>query len=259
MSAVKPAPATIAREALARLRASRDPAKAVLVQRYFKETVRSYGLTSGQVREIARDLGERVKVAWSAEDAADLCEILLRERELEAKAVATLILLRFRKSAPRSLFRRVEAWLAADRLDSWASVDVLCPELMAALLARYPDLTRPLRGWARHPNRWVKRAAAVSFLKLAKRPEWLDPIYEVARALLPADDDLVRKANGWLLREAGKTSAERLETFLLEHGPRLPRTTVRYAIERFPEERRRELLARTRPDPGARSTRRRMG
>jgi 3-methyladenine DNA glycosylase AlkD len=60
------------------------------------------------------------------------------------------------------------------------------------------------------------------------------------------EDDLIEKANGWLLREAGKTDMVRLEKFLLQKRSRIPRTTLRYAIERFPEARRRQLLEKTR-------------
>ena len=64
----------------------------------------------------------------------------------------------------------------------------------------------------------------------------------VRRMLVPGLD----LAAGWLLREAGKTEARRLETYLLAQGPRIPRTTVRYAIERFPEIKRRKILEKTR-------------
>jgi 3-methyladenine DNA glycosylase AlkD len=59
------------------------------------------------------------------------------------------------------------------------------------------------------------------------------------------DDDLIHKATGWLLREAGKTDMPRLEKFLLENGVAIPRTTLRYAIERFPEDKRKRLLTKT--------------
>jgi 3-methyladenine DNA glycosylase AlkD len=127
---------------------------------------------------------------------------------------------------------------------------------MGALILKYPDLAARVAAWAGHPNRWVKRAAAVSFLKLAKRPEHLDMIYRVARRLCGVDDDLIEKATGWLLREAGKTDAGRLERFLLASGPAVPRTTLRYAIERFPAAKRQALLVRTR---GGRGTCRRTG
>ena len=57
----------------------------------------------------------------------------------------------------------------------------------------------------------------------------------------------MHKALGWLLREAGKTDMKRLRQFLLKHGPTIPRTTLRYAIERFPAKERAELLQKTRP------------
>jgi 3-methyladenine DNA glycosylase AlkD len=63
--------------------------------------------------------------------------------------------------------------------------------------------------------------------------------------LLPYPEDLIHKANGWLLREAGKADPRRLEAFLLEHGSRIPRTTLRYAIERFSPAKRKSLLAKT--------------
>ena len=92
----------------------------------------------------------------------------------------------------------------------------------------------------------MRRASAVSFIKLARRGQRLDDVYAVSRRLFPADDDLIEKANGWLLREAGKTDMPRLEAFLIRHGPKIPRTTVRYAIERFPEEKRKRILEKTR-------------
>jgi len=80
---------------------------------------------------------------------------------------------------------------------------------------------------------------------LARKPGFLPAIYEISASIFPVDDDLVQKANGWLLREAGKADAARLERFLLEHGPAVPRTTLRYAIERFPPARRKALLLET--------------
>jgi 3-methyladenine DNA glycosylase AlkD len=231
-------PEDIARQGLARLRAQADPGKARDVQKYFKETVKSYGVSSPDVRAIAADLYQSIKEDWAVADAIRLCEI-------EAKGIGALILARFKKEFPKSLFDKVKSWLAANRLANWASVDVFCPEIMGALIVKYPDLKEKIKAWTGHPNRWVKRASIVSFIKLAKKEEYLDTIYGISRSLFPVDDDLIQKANGWLLREAGKNDLGRLEEFLLQHGPSIPRTTLRYAIERFGEKRRRELLIET--------------
>jgi 3-methyladenine DNA glycosylase AlkD len=113
------------------------------------------------------------------------------------------------------------------------------------LIERYPDLVKEIKGWAKSPNRWVRRASIVSFIKLAKKSQYLDTIYDLARLHFGDGDDLIQKASGWLLREAGKTDLFRLEEFLRRHGPAIPRTTLRYAIERFPEAKRKALLLAT--------------
>lgn len=239
-------PQAVARKALEQLAAMADPERARQVQKYFKETVRSFGVASPAVRALAGELFLAVKKDWSYDRARRLCAILFPRPELEAKGVAALILARYKKDFPPELCGQVKEWLAKDYLDNWASVDIFCPEVMGTLLLRYPELVKEIRTWPGHANRWVKRASIVSFLKLLKNPEYLDIVYEQAPALFPVADDLVQKANGWVLREAGKRDMPRLERFLLAHGPAVPRTTLRYAIERFPETRRRELLLRTR-------------
>lgn len=246
MSSRRTSPRALARETVRRLRAVADPVKAEGVQRYFKHTVRSFGVPAPAVRALAAELHASVRRTWSVGEAIALCDILFAEPEIESKAVGSLILGRFKRDLPPSFPAKLESWLASDLLDNWASVDVLCPEAMGAFLAAHPETVADVRRWAVHPNRWVKRASAVSFIKLAKKQEFQDAVYAVAASLFPASDDLVRKANGWLLREAGKKDPARLEAFLVRHGRAVPRTTLRYAIERFPAPRRKKLLAATR-------------
>lgn len=232
--------------AVARIKAGADPERAVQVQRYFKEEISSYGWAANRVRDLAAELYGQVRAGWSLKDATDLCEILLPNAYMEPKGVATLILLRYARQFTRPVFGQIKTWLARDYCDNWAAVDMLCPDGVGALLERYPDLLAKLGSWTRHPNRWVKRGAAVSLIKLARRGKSLETAYAVAGRLLAVEDDLIEKANGWLLREAGKTDMPRLEKFLLRKRSRIPRTTLRYAIERFPEARRRQLLEKTR-------------
>ena len=91
----------------------------------------------------------------------------------------------------------------------------------------------------RQPSRWSGSARGLA----------LADAYDVAAALRSDQHDLIHKAAGWLLREAGKTDPARLERHLLTNGPAIPRTTLRYAIERFQAGKRRELLAATRARP----------
>jgi 3-methyladenine DNA glycosylase AlkD len=242
----KPSPRALAREAVRRLKGQANPLKAEGAQRYFKDAVKAYGISAAEVRSLAAELYKSVKGVWTVTDATALCDILFAAPELESKAVGALVLCRFKEDFPPSFPGQVKTWLAADLLDNWASVDVFCVEAMGAFLAAHPARITEVKNWAFHPDRWVKRASAVSFIKLAKRDEFLDAIYEVAASLFPVDDDLIHKATGWLLREAGKRDRGRLEAFLFKHGPAVPRTTLRYAIERLPEARRKTLLRQTR-------------
>ena len=239
-------PARVAAEALRRLAAMADDEKARQVQKYFKETVGSFGVGSPQVRELARDLYGAVQGNWTVADAVSLCDRLLPRPELEAKSIGTLVLLRSHKAFRRPSFKTIHGWLAKDRLDNWASVDIFCPQALGTLLERFPGLLTEIEKWAGDRNRWVRRASIVAFLKLVKREDFLGPAYAMAARHFASGDDLVQKAAGWLLREVGKRDMERLEKFLLQHGPTIPRTTLRYAIERFPESKRKRLLAQTR-------------
>jgi len=243
-------PQAFARQALDKLRAQADPERARQVQKYFRETVRSFGIPSPAVRALAAEMYLAIKKDWHYEQALQLCAILFPKPELESKAIAALVLARHKKEFPAALCGQVKEWLAKNYLDNWASVDTFCPQALATLLARYPELLIGIEKWAREPNRWVRRASIVAFLKLVKREEYLGPAYAMAARHFASDDDLVQKAAGWLLREAGKRDMQRLEKFLLQHGPAIPRTTLRYAIERFPEGKRKRLLAATRKKTG---------
>ena len=126
------------------------------------------------------------------------------------------------------------------------SRDAICGSLIGPLLLQQPELCQRMRAWARHRNMWVRRASIVGLIARARRGESLDLVYEIARRLHGDREDLIQKAVGWALREAGKADMARLERYLRAAGPAIPRTTLRYAIERFPEPKRRALLAATR-------------
>jgi 3-methyladenine DNA glycosylase AlkD len=102
-----------------------------------------------------------------------------------------------------------------------------------------------MTAWSRHRSMWVRRASAVSLIAPVRAGRSFDVAYAVAQALHADSEDLIQKAVGWLLREAGKANPSRLERYLRQNGSVIPRTTLRYAIERWPPEQRREMLAAT--------------
>lgn len=240
-----PKPEDAAKIAIKLLNEKRDPFKAEQAQKYFKEPVKVWGLTSPQVREIGREIYQKIKNEWTVDEAIALCDILLPHPYHEPKGLAVLILERYKKEFPKSLFTKIHRWLVSDYLNSWAAVDILCPNCVGTLLEIYPDLLGKIETWTQSPNRWIRRASLVSFIKLARKEKYREFIYRQASRLFVDRDDLIQKANGWLLRETGKGDMKRLERFLLEKGSAIPRTTLRYAIERFDEKKRKALLLAT--------------
>jgi len=240
-----PAPRRAAEEMLAAMRAQADPKRAVSNQRYFKEPVAWFGLDSATARALRTELLERVRGSWALRDAVAFCRAMVRDPHLEARAVGFQTVAEFSDEAGPELLPQLRRWLERS-CGNWALVDNLAPSVVAPLLERHPEILPEIIAWTASSNLWLRRAAAVTMVPLVRQRKHLDRAYEIAKRLAGDTEDLMHKAVGWMLREAGKTDAARLERFLLAEGPRLPRTTVRYAIERFPKQKRAHLLAATR-------------
>ena len=94
---------------------------------------------------------------------------------------------------------------------------------------------KPLLAWAKSDNLWERRIAIIATLYFIRNDDFADTL-KISRLLLSDSHDLIHKACGWMLREVGKRHEPTLVGFLEEHAPRMPRTMLRYAIERFPEQ-----------------------
>lgn len=214
---------------------------------FFKddEEVQFYGLSAPEVRQIEREFFSMVKDTWTLEDALALCEALLPKPQLEAKHISLEVLARFKRQFTPALLETIKGWLVNNHCGNWATTDTLCSLALAPLVQNHPELIAELKRWTREKNLWVRRASVVPLVSLARRGKHLDEAYEIAEALFEYPEDLIHKATGWLLRDAGKTDPARLEAFLLLHGPQIPRTALRYAIEKFTPEKRKLLLQQT--------------
>ena len=125
-------------------------------------------------------------------------------------------------------------------INNWDLVDTSAPYIVGEHL-----LTRPrkiLYRLARSKDLWERRIAIVSTQTLIRAGE-IEDTFAIAKLLLADDHDLIHKAVGWMLRETGKQSAPALVRFLKEHYAQIPRTALRYAIERFPQPNRKQMLA----------------
>jgi 3-methyladenine DNA glycosylase AlkD len=224
------------------------PAGDFNAERYFRgdHGLRFYNVGTQPMRAFARSIYDAHRETWSIEDAMALADELIVDPHLEAKSVGIELVARFRRDFTPKLLPRWKKWLARNHSANWATTDAICGALIGPLLVRCPERAEQMRAWARDRNLWVRRAAIVGLIPLARSGVALDLLYDVARTLHADEADLIQKAVGWALREAGKRDAHRLERYLRTNGRSIPRTTVRYAIERFPDAKRRALLEVTR-------------
>jgi len=127
-------------------------------------------------------------------------------------------------------------------INNWDLVDVTCPHVTGKHLF---DKNRTiLYKWAKSEDLWTKRIAMISTFYFIRKND-LDDTFKIAEILLHDEHDLIHKAVGWMLREAGKRDLKREETFLKKYYKTMPRTMLRYAIEKFPETKRQKYLKGT--------------
>ena len=235
------------------LRHLADPRKAESAQRFFAGPIQALGLDAPTQRGLAKKWIQRVKGDWDLKDAVEFCDRLLQRPHMETRGAGFLVLAGFEKDFDEALFHQAEKWLGR-RLDNWALVDGFSGTVLSPLLRRFPELIAELPRWSESEILWIRRAAVVCLVPFARKGERLDESYRLVEGRFGDAEDLMHKAMGWLLREAGKPDAKRLRAFLLRHGSAIPRTTVRYAIERFPLAERKRLLELTREPGSAQST-----
>jgi len=218
-------------------------------RRYFRgpHNIGFYNVGTPAMRALARSIYAANADAWTIDDAMALADSLMADRYLEVKAIGIEIVARYKRDFSPRLLPTWKRWLAENRSANWATTDGICGCLIGPLLVKYPELASEMPEWSRHRNIWVRRASIVGLIPLARRGVALDVVYGIAKSLHRDKADLIQKAVGWTLREAGKADLPRLERYLrAKNGPSIPRTTLRYAIERFPEAKRQSLLKETR-------------
>lgn len=212
--------------------------------RYFRgaNDLGFYNVGTTRIRAMARDIYRTHRDVWSVTDAVAFADPLVRDRYLDVKGVGIELMAKYSRAFSPRLLPVWKRWLVRNYSTNWATTDAICGMLIGPLLVTHPELVRGVSTWADDRNMWVRRASAVSLIPSVRKGLALDVAYRVARALHADREDLIQKAVGWMLREAGKSDLRRLERYLRANGPKIPRTTVRYAIERFPPATRRELL-----------------
>jgi 3-methyladenine DNA glycosylase AlkD len=113
---------------------------------------------------------------------------------------------------------------------------------VGAFVEMYPEYLSELKRWAKSTNRWMRRASAVTLIIPAKQGKFLSDIFDIADILLLDKDDLVQKGYGWMLKEASRTHQQEVFDYVVKNKKVMPRTALRYAIEKMPPELRKTAM-----------------
>jgi 3-methyladenine DNA glycosylase AlkD len=200
--------------------------------RYFKEEYICYGVKSSLVNSIAKKYFSRVKPLGKVVVFA-LCEELFKSDYSEEAFIACEWSYRMHNEYVNDDFLIFERWLG-NYIRNWAECDTMCNHTVGSFIEQYPEYIENLKKWTKSDNRWVKRAAAVSLIIPAKRGKFLADIFEITDCLLTDKDDLVQKGYGWLLKDTSLKHLDEVFYYVMKNRSRMPRTALRYAIERMP-------------------------
>lgn len=232
-----------AKQVITDLKAFASVGKAAELQRFFKTGPGDYaegdifiGVVVPQTRKIAArykelSLTEIAKLTNSDIHEVRLCGLVILTNQFKRSRVV---------SEKKRLFNFYLKELKAGNVDNWDLVDVTAPTLGEYLL-EIEDPMSILNRLAKSKSLWERRVSVVftfAFLRAGN----LEPTYEMAERHLGDKHDLMHKAVGWLLREMGKRDPSLLRAFLQEHCNEMPRTALRYSIEKFSESERRKWL-----------------
>ena len=220
-----------------------DSEKAKLLQRFFKTGKGEYGegdiflgIVVPNQRKIAKEAAERL----SMENLQELLNSKVHEKRL----IALLILIEKYKKAEEKEFIFNFYLSNTKNINNWDLVDLSAPNILGDyLLEKGREDREILQKLAKSEHLWEKRISIISTFAFIRNQEFDDAL-RISELLLNDKHDLIHKAVGWMLREIGKRDLEIEENFLRKNSryKEMPRTMLRYAIEKFPEKKRKMYL-----------------
>jgi len=216
-----------------------DPVKAALLMRFFKTGPGEYGegdiflgIMVPQSRQLVRKFRDL--------ELRDIIK-LLRTDIHEQRLIALLILVeKFERGDEMKKKKIFDLYLKnTDYINNWDLVDLTAPKIVGAYLLNRPRMI--LYKLVRSRMLWERRIAVLATATFIREGQF-DDILLLSEKLLADKHDLMHKAVGWMLREVGKRDEKILEVFLEKFSKRMPRTMLRYSIEKFPQEKRKRIL-----------------
>ncbi len=186
------------------------------------------GVTAPDLRGIAKKFSQEISLQELTE--------LIRSPIHEVRLCALIILVnKYKKEDSDKIYRYYLKHL--NSVNNWDLVDTSAPHIVGDYLNKNPEKSKILLEFSRSENLWIRRISIVSTFTFIKNNEF-NTTLEIAKLLLNDDHDLIHKAVGWMLREIYKRDEVLIKRFLRQNYAQIPRTTLRYAIERMDKEER---------------------
>jgi 3-methyladenine DNA glycosylase AlkD len=219
-----------------------DSTTRLSAERFFKEEIKLYGIKSAVVSQISKTHYNLIK-DLNKSQIFRFCDELWRSGYMEESFVACNWSYNVRKQYEPADFELFEYWVN-NYIGNWASCDTLCNHTVGSFIEMYPESIASLKKWAKSDNRWVKRASSVSLIIPARKGMFLNEIFGIADILLEDKDDIVQKGYGWMLKAASQSHQNEVFNFIMSRKAIMPRTSLRYAIEKMPFELKASAMAK---------------
>ncbi len=222
------------------LRRKITPGKAAILSRFFKTGPDQYGAGDKFLGIVVPDQRQVARMFYQVATLKEI-ESLLRSPWHEERLTALLILVAQFKRAPESARERIyKLYLKNTKyINNWDLVDLTAPNIVGEWLMQRDR--KILYRLAKSKLLWNRRIAILATFTFIRAGQFTDTI-KIAEILMTDKHDLIHKAVGWMLREMGKRDVVPLEVFLDKHVSHMPRTMLRYAIEKLPEHQRKYYL-----------------
>lgn len=201
--------------------------------KFYKDGKVHIGIPTPLVRKVAAENFKAVK-NLEKKQIFSLCEKLLKTNGSGYQTIAFDWSLRIKKQYQKEDFKIFESWLK-NYVDAWDGCDDLCTHAFGEFIYQFPEFLPEIKQWAKSSNKWFRRASAVVLIYSLRKGKYLKDAYDIAKILLQDKEDLVQKGYGWMLKEASHLYQKEIFDFVIKNKKLMPRTALRYAIEKLPD------------------------
>ena len=208
--------------------------------RFFKEDIKLYGVRVPLVRKMSQKYFFEIK-DLDKKKIISLCDELLKSGYTEESVIAFDWMYKIKNQYNKNDFKVFESWIEK-YVSNWGRCDDLCSRAFGYYIFQFPEFLPKTEKWTKSKNRWKRRVSAVCLIYSLRKKKYLENAFSVADILLEDSDDLVQKGYGWMLKEASNIYLDEVYSYVNKNKKKMPRTALRYAIEKMPKKMKTELM-----------------